>query len=175
MTPLDQAPTRRYIGRLTVESGPGKMRIVVPRIPKGWGLLWFLLILSVLPTLNPKFREALSPQNPGSRIVLSIYCGGIVLLGIWRTAARDVISIVPPTLGVRHAIFGLGWTRHYPPDQIDTLTSSRLNASVLRSWLSSVLFDEVQERCGELIRVVLFHNPWVNGTLFKRLLAFSYA
>lgn len=146
------------------------MRIVAPRVPKGWGLVWFLLILCVLTVVDPKFHEAFSPESGVSRLVLSIYIGGILLIGIWKTAARDLISIKPPTLTVRHAIFGLGFTRHYPLNQLSNL-QFRHEVINRREKIPSCLtfdYEYLPRRCAadiseheavELIPLIRFQFP----------------
>jgi hypothetical protein len=127
------------------------MRISAPRKPKGWGIVWFLLLLCVLTVFNPKFHEAFSPDSPGSRWVLSLYFGGIVLIGIWKTAARDVIFINPPSLALRHEIFGLGITRHYPLDQLSNLQFRHQVRQPRESIPSCLTFDYqyLPRRCAD--------------------------
>lgn len=146
------------------------MRILAPRKPKGWGIVWFLLLLCILTAFIPKFHAAFSPDNPASRLVLSLYFGGIVLIGIWKTAARDVIVINPPTLALRHEIFGLGFTRYYSLHQLSNLQFRHPVRQPRENIPSCLTFDYqyLPRRCAddiaeneaaELIPLIKSHFP----------------
>lgn len=64
-----------------------------------------------------------------------------LLIALWRSASRNVITIRPPSLAIRREAFHVGWTRRYPLAQLSNLQFRHRVQAGRQSVPSRLSFD----------------------------------
>jgi hypothetical protein len=105
-----------------------------------WSILGTVVAVGILFLPPTHGRWLLAPHDVETWFFVSIYLTA-VLMALWTVASRDVLTIQPPALAVRREIFGLGWTRHYPLDQLSNLQFRHRVSAGRQSVPSRLTFD----------------------------------